>query len=74
MAIIKNVISTKQRIVRFITGTPAMVRNTEDIYRKVLAFYLDVIHKSAAGRPAPFRGRDESGGFLSRSLVFQQTI
>lgn len=45
MAIIKNVISTKQRIVRFITGTPVMVKNTEDIYRKVLAFYLDVIHK-----------------------------
>lgn len=33
-----------------------------------------VLYKTAAGRPAPFRGRDESGGFLSRSLVFQQTI
>lgn len=44
MAIIKNVISSKQRIKRFITGTPEMVQQTEEIYRAVLGFYLNIIH------------------------------
>jgi len=44
MPILKNVISSKQRIKRFITGAPEMVRQTEEIYRAVLGFYLNVIH------------------------------
>lgn len=44
MPILKNIISSKQRITKFITGTPEMVRQTEEIYRKVLGFYLYVIH------------------------------
>ncbi|AZK59969.1 zinc ribbon domain-containing protein [Candidatus Desulforudis audaxviator] len=44
MPVLKNVISSKQRIKRFITGTPEMIRQTEEIYRAVLGFYLNVIH------------------------------
>lgn len=45
MAVIKNMISSRQKITRFVTGTPQMVRDTEAIYHKVLAFYLEVIHE-----------------------------
>ncbi|NSW82765.1 MAG: IS200/IS605 family element transposase accessory protein TnpB [Syntrophothermus sp.] len=44
MPVLKNVISSRQRIKRFITGTPEMIRQTEEIYRAVLGFYLNVIH------------------------------
>lgn len=44
MPVLKNIISSKQRIRRFITGSPEMVRQTEEIYRAVFGFYLDVIH------------------------------
>lgn len=44
MPVLKNIISSKQRILKFIIGTPEMVRQTEEIYRTVLEFYLNVIH------------------------------
>lgn len=44
MPVIKNVISSKQRINRLIVGTPEMIRQTEEICRAVLGFYLNVIH------------------------------
>lgn len=44
MPALKNTISTKQRVAKFVTGTPDMVRRIEEIYRYVLEFYLEIIH------------------------------
>ncbi|MDI3329055.1 MAG: transposase, partial [Alicyclobacillaceae bacterium] len=58
MPVLKNIISTKQRIRRFITGSPEMIRRTEEIYRAVLGFYLDVIHDNLDKLP----GWDRNSG------------
>lgn len=58
MPVLKNIISSKQRIKRFITGTPEMVRQTERIYRTVLDFYLNAIHDNLDKLP----GWDRNSG------------
>lgn len=35
MAVLKNVISSRQRITEFVTGTREMIRQTEEIYRLI---------------------------------------
>lgn len=67
MAVLKNIISSKQRIVRFISGTPEMVRQTEEVYRSVLGFYLNVIHENLD--QLPYWNRNTGTRFLEKLTV-----